>query len=592
MKKINLIYTPTRTIEEFKEAAIRARDLGATHFMAGQMPRSRWMWEEDLSNPYVNWSMGQAQIFKLKCPKALEEFLPKDHIEKCFDIFKKRCDILDKLGLKPALFSNEPFWLPEEVYRKHPDWRGARCDHPRRSTKAYYSPCIENPEILDMYRWSIKEICKETGLDYINFKTNDCGGGLSFSSGTYCGPNGAYRYRNVSMTDQVCGFIDAIYNGAVEGGVSDPVVHFSSDLELKEPEYSVNAAVLKLKDNQLINHMDKNAVNQMKVVGGTGLTETVIPEIPRNISLAKSIKSLIDSNAPIKILKLSSTDLNDAYNIFKAIKDEKPHNMQGLYSALYDAACNMIGDKYAGRLLEVWDKIDEAQIRVDDLGLDLIQYGCMHQRWINRPFVLFPEELSIEESDYYQRFQFQAQGRQHSYDLMDLQGIEGVRGFAAVFMVREIGRKAEADLNAAISILSDIEADIEDTELCEKVKMLKRRIAVYKCFVNNIVNACRFQELVDRTDKEIEPEKSLRWPISPDSRAEEFQEITRNEIDNAYELAKLCDGYMDKLFVCGSPAEEDIFTFSRELPDQLRKKAEIMLDHVTDGGRVYETNNI
>ena len=49
---------------------------------------------------------------------------------------------------------------------------------------------------------------------------------------------------------------------------------------------------------------------------------------------------------------------------------------------------------------------------------------------------------------------------------------------------------------------------------------------------------------------------------------------------------------MDELFTCADPEEEDIFTFSRNLPAQLVKKAEIMLDHMTDNGRVYETNNI
>jgi len=595
MKDIRLIYTPVCSFEDFKKAANNAKELGATHFMAGQLPRSRWMWEEDLSNPYVNWSMGQAQIFKLKCPEQLKEFLPQNHINECFAIFKERCQYLKEIGLKPGLFSNEPFWLPEEVYRKHPDWRGARCDHPRRSKKPYYSPCIENPEVLEMYKWAISEICKETGLDYINFKTNDCGGGLSYSSGTYSGPNGASRYKNVSMTDQVCGFIDAIYEGAREGGIMEPVVHFSSDLEFKEPEYSVNAAIVKLKDNQLINHKDKYGNNMMKVVGGTGLTETVIPGLPKNIALVSSLSGLVTSDAPIKILKLSSTDLEETVEIFKTVIRRTPENVAEEFSCLYESACNIVGTKLAGKLVNVWKDIDDAQKHVEDMGLDLIQYGCMHQRWINRPFVLFPEELTDEDSNYYSRFQFQAQGKEHSYDLMDLQGIEGVRGFASVFIIKEIARKAANKLDSAVYGLDCITNELSDgKDTCKaKIVLLKRRLLVYKCFIENIKNACEFQELVDRTDKESRLVLSLRWPTRGDSRAEEFQRITRNEIDNAYELSRLCEGHMDELFVCADKDEfEDIFTFSRKLPEQLIKKAEIMLDHMIDGARVFETNNI
>ena len=594
MKEIKLIYTPVNSFEEFKKAANQAKELGATHFMAGQLPRSRWMWEEDLTNPYVNWSMGQAQIFKLKCPQELKEFLPQDHIDECFRIFKEKCQYLKELGLKPGLFSNEPFWLPEEVYRKHPEWRGARCDHPRRSRKPYYSPCIENPEILRMYKWAITEICKVTGLEYINFKTNDCGGGLSFSSGTYSGPNGASRYKNVNMTDQICGFIDAIYEGAREGGIEEPVVHFSSDLELKEPEYSVNAAIIKLKDNQLINHKDKYGNDQMMVVGGTGLTETVIPGIPQNVSLVSSLSGLVNSKAPVKILKLSATDLDDGVNIFKAVIKNVPNNRTDEFVCLYESACNIVGDKLAGKLVDVWADIDDAQRHVEDMGLDLIQYGCMHQRWINRPFVLFPEELSEEDSSYYSRFQFQAQGKEHFFDLMDLQGIESVRGFAAVFMIKEITRKAIDKISSAINKLDYIINALDnDQSTYKKIVLLKRRLLVYKCFIVNIKNACEFQELADRTDREKTPELSLRWPTRSDSRAEEFQEITRNEIDNAYELSSLCKGHMEELFVCAESDElEDIFTFSKKLPEQLIKKAEIMLDHMTDSARVYETNNI
>lgn len=596
MKKVNVIYTPTGNLEEFRIAAKQAKELGATHVMAGQMPRSRWMWEEDLSNPYVNWSMGQAQIFKLKCPPQLEPYLPKAHIEECFRLFRARCEILKELGLKPALFSNEPFWLPERVYRDHPTWRGARCDHPRRSRCAYYSPCIENPEVLAMYRWAISEICRETGLDYINFKTNDCGGGLSFSSGTYSGPNGASRYRNCSMTDQVCGFLRAISEGAKDGGVSEPVIHFSSDLELKEPEYSVNAAIVGLQENQIINHRDRHGDKVMKVVGGTGLTETVIPGLPKNLSLVSAIDRLYHATEPVKILRLSRTDLNDAYLIFRSYLKLQPENYAQQCAVLLDAAKAAVGEEGAGLLLDIWKELEEAQEHIAHTGLDLIQYGCQHQRWINRPFVLFPDRLKEEEKSYYRRFQFQAQDEAHAEDLMDLQGIEGVRGFTAVFMLTEITRKAIASLQSTQSDLDRLievcEKQAPDASVVEKLSLLRRRVAVYECFVRNMENACRFQELVDRTDKEAVPVCSLRWPTRSDHRAEEFQEITRNEIDNAYALADLCEGHMEELFACAAPEQEDIFTFSTELPKQLRKKAEIMLDHMIDGGRVFETNNI
>ncbi len=592
MRQMKIIYTPTNSLEEFRDAAFRAARIGATHMMAGQMPRSRWMWEKDLTDPYVNWSMGQAQIFKLMCPPKLREYLPLDHIKECFELFCKRCEILKEYDLEPALFSNEPFWLPEQVYRDHPDWRGARCDHPRRSRHAYFSPNVCNPEVLEMYQWAIQQICRQTGLSYINFKTNDCGGGLAFSSGTYCGPNGPESSRSVSMAEQVCGFIDAIYSGARAGGILEPIVHFSSDLEFKEPEYAVNASVINLKENRLINHKDRNGKIQMKVIGGTGLTEQVIPKLPKGISFLGAVSKLRSSDVPVKVLRLNRSELNEAYAIVTAVETCKPRDITEEYAALKVAAEEIVGSEQAGALCNALNALDQAYSHIEDAGLDLIQYGCMHQRWINRPFLLFPEALSEGEKAYYRDYQFQAQSEDHADDLMDLQGIEGVRGFTSVFMLGEMVRKADRYIDEAISELTGIAEDEHLKSMNLEVNLLIRRVKVYRCFLHNMLNACRFQELKDRTDPEIEPIHSCRWPTRDDKRAEEYQEIMRAEIDNAYELAALLDGYMERIFPNCTENDEDIFTFSVHLPEQLRHKAEIMLDHMTDDCRVYETNNV
>ena len=161
------------------------------------------MWEMDRKNPYVNWSMGQCQIFKLVCPPELEAYLPQDHIRMCMDFVKTRCTIAAENGLKPALISNEPFWLPEQVFRDHPSWRGARCDHQRRSRHPFFSPSLDNPEVLSMYRAATRRLVEETGIDFLHFRTNDCGGGVDWSTGLYTGPNGQAAGEGRNMADRV-----------------------------------------------------------------------------------------------------------------------------------------------------------------------------------------------------------------------------------------------------------------------------------------------------------------------------------------------------------------------------------------------------
>ena len=219
-------------------------------------------------------------------------------------------------------------------------------------------------------------------------------------------------------------------------------------------------------------------------------------------------------------------------------------------------------------------------------------YGCQHQRWINRPFVLFPMELAEEDRAYYRKYQFQALTEDRANDLMDMQGIEGVRGFTATFMLSETMRKAIGSLDEAITGVQEMLTATEDKDRSAKFILLKKRLIAEKCFFKNIIHAARFQELVDRTDFQDAPACELRWPTRNDFRIEEFQNITRAEIDNMYELIDVLEGNLEEIILCTEPEKEDIFLYSTEFINQLKRKAEIMLEHMNDGSRVYETHNI
>ena len=591
MRRMNVFSIVTDSLEDFRNMAVKAKEMGATHVMAADMPRSRWMWEQDLSDPYPNWSMGHAQIFKLVCPPELKEFLPQEHIRECFELLKARCDILKEVGLKPALFSNEPFWLPEEVYRAHPAWRGARCDHPRRSRKPYYSPCIDNPEVLAMYKYAVKMLCQETGIDYINFMSNDSGGGLCWSTGTYVGPNGPESCRERSMADRVAGFVDALTEGAAEAGV-DMVVHFCSEIDFKAKEISVSTACPKLKDNQIVNKMNNKSEVVVTSIIDVGVPGKPVKKIPHMVKFVKFAMKAAALDTPIVMRDIPRSDLDEAWEVFAQIKKQNPTGIDECFKVLKDAAVNIVGEEAAGRLVDVWYQIDEAYNHLSHTGLDLVMYGCQHQRWINRPFVLFPMELAEEDRAYYRKFQFQALTEENTNDLMNLQGIEGVRGFTATFMLGETMKKAIASLELAIAGIESIQETLKDEEKCSKLTMMKKRLLAERCFYRNIIHAARFQELVDRTDFESQPTCELRWPTRNDSRIEEFQNITRAEIDNTYELIDILEGNLEEIILCTTPEKEDIFLYSTDFINQLKRKAEIMLEHMNDGIRVYETHNI
>ncbi|MGI5899740.1 MAG: hypothetical protein ACOX8S_07440 [Christensenellales bacterium] len=580
-----IVEVSTKNLEQFKAAAERAKALGATHMMVGELPRSRWMWEMDLSDPYPNWCMRHTQLFKIVCPPQLRKYLPTEFIDECFKLVKARCDILKGLGMTGALHSNEPFWLPEEVYREHPRWRGARCDHPRRARRTYYSPCIDNPEVLDMYKYAAKELAKETGIDFISFVSNDCGGGLCWSNGTYPGPNGPEACKHRSMSERIVGFLNALTEGAKEAGV-DITLNFNANIGFKVSEAGVDEAWREAADNQVINGRNNKGENAFEIIRAES---EWIKGIPRVFKMARRIGKAISSEKQVIALPMVSTDFNESWLYLEKHLRQMPDSWKGYMDGVYAIAQEIAGDE-AHLLADALYFIHEGELHFSHDGLGLIMYGIVHQRWINRPFVLFPEELTADERDYYRKFQFQALDETHANDLMDMQNIECARGFSASFLLGETAKKATASFGEAIVLLEKLAE--KKPELGEKALLLARRLKIYSCLMKTCANASLFQHLVDDIDFDAEPALKCEWPTRNDPRIERFQNITRSEIDNAYELAELLKGYEEKIFQVTDEANEDIFVFGPNLVTQIRKKAEIMLNHELDANRVFERHNI
>ncbi len=585
MKNLRIFNFTATDLKDFEQKAILAKQAGATHVMLGQLPRAWWMWERDFSDPYPNWCMGHAQIFKMVCPDELKPYFDQSFIDECFQYVKERCDVLKKLGLEPGIRSNEPYWLPEEVFRDHPTWRGARCDHPRRATKPYYSPCVDNPEVLAMYRKAIAKLCAQTGLSYFAFTSNDCGGGLCWSNGTYPGPNGPEACRNRPMSERICGFMDAFTQGAKDAGI-DAVVHFNANIGFKEEEIGVNEAWHSAKENQIFNGRDMTGQRPITMAGQMGGYVRGVPDL---IAVARSLARV--GVTPINQINLPNTDFGEAWLYAAKYLDNPPASMPAMLAAVRDVCVDLVGEQKADALADAFYLIHEGELHFSHDGLGLIMYGCIHQRWINRPFVLFPEELTDEERSYYRRFQFQALDEAHANDLVDMQNIECVRGFSAAFLLGETAKKAIASFDGAIAKLRDV-AELGG-DIAQKANLLIRRLQVYQCLMTTCAHAAKFQNLIERTDYEWTPPLDSRWPTRNDPRMEEFQNLTRAEVDNAYRLASLLDGgYAELILDVTDEAHEDIFHFGPNLVAQIRKKAEIMLDHQLDSNRVYERHNI
>ena len=90
----------------------------------------------------------------------------------------------------------EPLWLPEGVYRAHPQWRGPQCELGRIARMPYFAPSIDEPAVLELYREAMTDIGRRfPDIDQFGFMANDSGSGLSWAPCIYPGMNGPTRWR-------------------------------------------------------------------------------------------------------------------------------------------------------------------------------------------------------------------------------------------------------------------------------------------------------------------------------------------------------------------------------------------------------------
>ncbi|MCL2641093.1 MAG: hypothetical protein FWD53_09640, partial [Phycisphaerales bacterium] len=93
--------------------------------------------------------------------KKMQPFLDMKHVKKNRDLLRAKAKLVKKFGYHASFSTHIPFFLPEAFFAKYPHLRGARVDHPRRSKKEAFAPCVDHPETLEMMKEMMTELSRE-----------------------------------------------------------------------------------------------------------------------------------------------------------------------------------------------------------------------------------------------------------------------------------------------------------------------------------------------------------------------------------------------------------------------------------------------
>jgi len=581
-----LFSAPTASIEEFRAFASEAKALGATHVYISDLPKSRWLWDLDRNDPYPNWGMLMSTIFKVVVPPELKGFLPADYARQNLEIIRRRGAVLKELGLKAAFSGKEPAYLPEAVFQAHPDWRGPRCEHPRRSRHAYYSLCIDRPGVLAMYRRAVAEICRVAPVELFTFLTNDSGSGICWSVSLYPGQNGPAWCRERPYADRVVGFLSVVQDGARDAGF-EAEAHFNyGSGYISQAE--VASVIPSLGPGQAINGKAKDGATPLLTVGNSFYDSWTNPVIgiPQVLRFAGQLEAAAgDGRANLNVVFCEPCS-PELFTLLGESRGKPFRGLMGRVSAVHAAAEKITGADLAEAMMGVWEKIDRAVGAVRSTGGDpFLLVGTINQRWLTRPLVPFPMELKPDEKDYYRKFQFQANSEEEAADLMNLQGFELINGFSGSLLASNLLNQAIGSLESAIKDLAALRDKLADTDYADTLGL---RLRVLRCVYRNARNTIQYQDILDRTDYGPPPKEENIYPLEGDQKLREIQNVTRDEIDNTNELASLLEGSRVPLVeVAPSMAQEDIFLIGPNIVEQLRKKAQTMLRHELDVYKLY-----
>ncbi len=583
----------SESLASFQEFARQAKKSGATHIVltAEDLPWAMWQMDTP-GDPYPAWAMSNVGLLKVAPPDALQPFLPKDYADTVQGILRSRCEVLRKLGLKAAFTTFEPQFLPERVYEAHPLWRGPQVDHPLRSRVPRFAPSIDNPEVLALYRESIRKLltfCPE--IEIISLHTNDSGSGMSWSGGLYQGPNGNSLFRGLPMYQRYRDFFGALQAGAADARPGPLEI----DAEwVREPAPELVAGKLGV-GMAVANLEGPNATPYKADVGF--LLDYFYPfypaqGIPMPVRYLEELEQASKSSAPRLFYLIGDRYNSDLYlQIYDAFARKPTHDDATRVGLLRAIAAARVGEAGAGSLVDAWMALDRVQRDADILnfGGTVFYIGSVHQRWLTRPFVPFPEELKPAETEYYRKYQFQARSEDRARDLGDIQGTRQYEGLGGTAVSGKLLVRMEADLSRARAGLHTIETTASPA-LKQQLDLLDKRIRVFGILVDNCRDALEFQYMLDfanggRLLRPIEFQEHLT--DIPEWRT--IKDTARREMDDSIVLANLIESTKDVLIdTAKTPAEENIRVLGPDLASQLRRRVKIMVSHWEDYERLFD----
>ncbi len=390
------------------------------------------------------------------------------------------------------------------------------------------------------------------------------------------------------MEDRVAGFLAALNDAAGEMGrkISVDLVEIAPRQWMLPTFERPELIARKLPAGMAVNHLegpDGHRVTIRRFGGGGGEFAPVVG-IPRAVSLMRGLMAggpiVTGPKFVVSVADSVGADLN--FRILEEFEKAKPRNEAEMWTALRDAAGS--DDRLA-----LWNATDDAERYLSTLNFGaVLTMGGVLTRWVNRPLVPFPEELTKAEKSYYRPYLFQAKGEEQADDLVDIQAMRMYEGWGARLLVQNIVEKVTQSLSRAEAAARRL-ADSRQPD----GELLSQRLAALECMVREVDDVVEYQAQLDRVKRTgLKPDPNPVLGTQSGWDRTDMLRLARNEIDNAMRLRQLLLTAKGPLLdLAPGEDEETSRRLGPGLADQLKRKMEIMNAHWEDYQRLFTVPN-
>jgi hypothetical protein len=588
-------------LAQFEHRAVLAQELGATHVVITEgIPLATW--ESSESDPYPAWYVHHASLLKIFPPADVAPYVDREYATHVAAILESRCAVLRKLGLKAVWNANEPAVMPEAFFTAHPELRGPRIDHPNRSRQPHFAPSVDEATTLRMYRESLQLLlqhCPEVEL--FNWVTTDAGSGFDWAPSLYPGINGNSNHRDRPMADRVAGFLINAQQAARDAGhpieiALNPIAPRQWMIPTFSPDV-LEAIVRKLPRGLAV--QGREGPNGRPFAGGgtaSSASRTFYPVVGLVVPSLEGEGGRAVATAPARVMVNlgDDTTADFTYRLLKATRGLPMRTLVERITALRAFAVQEVGEGQADNLVEAWSELNNVQrnLAVLDFG-GMLRFGHVLNRWITRPMVPFPDELTAAEKNDYRKFIFQAKGEEQAADLVDIQAMRMYEGWGAHLLFQRAIETTLPPLHAALGRIERIRDAARDPAAHAAWTLTGQRLQAVAYLLQSADDMVAYQAQLDRVKARGEkPEADPVLGTQSGWDGTDLMETARREIDTAVSLRRLLlEAKGPLLDLAPTPAEETIMRLGPDVATELKHKIDTMNAHWRDYDQLFTKPN-